>query len=81
MRLVATACLTCGAAIRRKGPGGFCKPCMALAEAAFRRGYYARSAAERTPDAWIRARNRFFGDRDVLLAAVRGELAATAAAV
>jgi hypothetical protein len=67
-------CATCPTVVRRATSILLCPACLATAETVFRRSHSPLDAD------WIRARNRFFGDRDVLLAVVRGELAATAAA-
>lgn len=65
-------CLTCSAEIRRARPTwAICSPCMALAEAAFRREHpYA------DPITWSRDRSQFFTDRETVLAAIVAERAA-----
>lgn len=63
----------CGATVRRSGRWGSCKDCAALAYA-----YRERVAADLGPDAWVRAGNAVFGDRDEFARVVAAERAALA---
>lgn len=66
----------CGSTVRRARGFGVCRACHALAEAWFARHYGAVD-----PNAWVRARNLTFGNREALLAVIRAERAALAVAV
>jgi hypothetical protein len=68
-RIVALACATCGVTIRRGRGLPLCRPCVSVAERAFRR---CHSPLDRD---WLSARTLLFGDTAAVVALVRSEVA------
>lgn len=68
MNVTAQPCRVCRAKIRRSTGLKLCRSCLKLADQVFRREHPYTG-----PDAWVRDLNRFYGNPERVISAVRAE--------